>query len=456
VAGLTLFGVSLAGSAAADPAFTISGQVTSLIGYPAGTAQVESGFFDGTAWNYSPSVDVGANGAFSLDETSGAGEYDLSFTVPGFSVPFVDSYYGSGLVEPDGTVSTNSGVIDDPTATNTAVNVTLAPAGYISGTVTSAGIAIAGQEVESFDTITNNEYDANALSDATGFYSIKVPASEPMVIGVESDPTDYFPDIYNNQLGLNNHFDMVTVAAGTTTTGIDFSLVSLDDYIAIALEVETPGATPPDLVAVDGATAHLYVSDQPDSNPQVATSYIDGGEGLVVSSSVGDYQLQFTNAAGKIYAIDSFAFDPTDPSDPSDPNGSSQPANPCVVDLGEVGVADLGEESPVPIEFTLDPDLSICNAAAPTPPSPPVHRHTFSLGGATTSSTVSTPAPTPTPTPTPTETPSASPSPSPSATSTPAPLVTSSTGGLPWWVWLLIIVGILIIAGIAFALFRRR
>jgi len=450
VTALTLIGVSLAASASATPTttFTISGQVTGLSGYPAGTVQVGSGFFIGGAWQYSPNVDVAADGTFSMDESTGAGEYDLYFTVTDFSVPFVSSYYGNGAIEPNGTLATNSGVINDLTATNTSVNVTLVAAGYITGTVTSAGVPLAGQDVKAFDTITNEEYDANASTDSAGLYSVKVPAGDPITIGVDSGLSTYFPDIYNNQVGLGNHFDTVMVAAGQTRTGIDFNLVSVNAYVAIEPYVQTFGVTPPDLVPVDGATAHLYVSDGLGNDPQVATSYIDAGDGLVLSSSVGDYQLQFTNAAGKIYAIESFTFDPTNPND------TEMPANACIADLGDVNQVDLDLTQSFPVEFTLNPDLNICNASPSTPTAPTKH-HAFVLAGSTTT-TIATPTPIPTPTPTPTATPTASPSPSASASSTPAPVVANGTGGLPWWVWLLIVVGILILAGIAFVLFRRR
>jgi cell division septation protein DedD len=447
VIALTFTGVSLAGSAAAvSPPFTISGQVTSLVGYPAGTAQVAVGFYDGTTWQYSSNVNVGVDGMYSVDATDGPGEYDLYFTVSNFSVPFVNSYYGNGAIEPDGTLGTNPGVINNLTATNTSVNVTLVPAGYITGTVTSAGVPVGGQDVEAFDTVTNEEYDANASTDSAGLYSIKVPAGDPISIGVDSGVSTYFPDIYDNQLGVGNHFDTVTVAADQTRTGIDFNLVSVNAYVAIEPYLQTLGVTPPDLVPVNAATAHLYVSDGLGNDPQVATSYIDNGDGLILSSSVGDYQLQFTNAAGKIYAIESFTFDPTNPND------TEMPANPCIADLHDVNQTDLDLRQPFPIEFTLNSDLSICNAAPSTPTAPTKHR-AFVFSGSTTT-TVATP--TPTPTPTPTETPSASPSPSPSASSTPAPKITTPGGGLPWWVWLLIVVGILIIAAIAFVLFRRR
>jgi hypothetical protein len=79
-------------------------------------------------------------------------------------------------------------------------------------------------------------------------------------------------------------------------------------------------------------------------------------------------------------------------------------------------------------------------------------------GAAPANATTTIPVPTATPTPTDSPTPSASPS--PSASSTPNPSATethgSSGGGLPWWIWLLIIVGVLVLAAVGFVIFRIR
>jgi hypothetical protein len=442
---LTLLGVSLAAPATADPTFTISGQVSSLIGFPAGTAQVESGFYDGTAWQYTPSVDVAADGTFSIDETTGGGEYDLYFTVPDYSVPFLDSYYQTGVDEPDGSVTTEAGVINVPTlpVDVTGITVTLVAAGYISGTVTTGTppVAVEGEHVEAIDQVTGDGFDAESLTDPAGAYSIKVPAGDAMEVGDDSFG-DFYPQFYNGHDVDPAEFDPVTVEAGLTQPGINFHLDPIDGSIFVGLDVEI---NPPPMQPADNVTVRLTVLDDGGNSVQDSSTVIHDGFGFIIGSAPGDYEIEITNSEGKRFAIDAVTSD-----------GDSDPffeAGSCVADLGVIEQGELDEGAGGVIEFDLNPDLTICNAA-PAIPTPPAHHHPFVFTGSTTTAVA-----TPTPTPTPTETPSASPSasPSPSASSTPSPVVTSSTGGLPWWVWLLIIVVvILILAGIAFVLFRRR
>jgi hypothetical protein len=441
VAGLALIGVSLAAPASADPSFTISGQVSSLIGYPAGAAQVAAGFYDGSSWQYSPSVDVGADGVFSVDETAG-GSYDLFFTVPDYSTPFLDSYYGTGIDAPDGSQATNPGVVDASAATDvTGLDVTLVPAGYISGTVMTGTppVALEGENVEAFDTVTDDEFDAESPTDSTGAYSIKVPAGDPMEVGDDSIG-EYYPQFYNGHDVIPIDFDPVTVEAGATQTGIDFNLTPIEGSIFVGLLV---AIDPPPGVAANDVTVRLLVLDGDGNTVQDTSTVVDDGFGYIIGTTAGDYEIEVTDSAGRRFAID--AVTSGGDSDPFFEPGS------CSADLGQIEQPEVDEGDGGFIEFDLNPDLTICNSV-PATPTLPTHHHAFVFAGSTTTTT-----PVPTPTPTPTETPSASPSPSPSASSTPAPKVTPPAGGLPWWVWLLIIVvGVLILAGIAFALFRRR
>jgi hypothetical protein len=444
VIALTLTGVSLAGSAAAvSPPFTISGQVTSLIGYPAGTAQVAVGYYTAGAWQYSSNVNVGVDGMYSVDATDGPGEYDLYFTVSDNSVPFLSTYFGGSVDEPDGSLSANAGIIDATAGTDIANQaVVLVPAGYITGTVESGGAALAGQDLQAFDPNSPDEYDASAPTDSNGRYSIKVPANDPLAV-VSFGSSVYYPQFYDGYFADIAGYTPVTASQGATVANVDFTLNPLNaSFAAIVNAEQNQGGS---LQPLATGTSHLYVIDEQGNVLQTANASLSGGVHALVASTPGEYEFEFTNTAGQRLAIDNYDFG----------NGSVVPPNPCVVDPGSLSQDDLNGLPPFPgqLEFTLDPDLSICNAAPSTPTAPTKH-HAFVFSGSTTT-TVATP--TPTPTPTPTETPSASPSPSPSASSTPAPKVAPQGGGLPWWVWLLIIVvGILILAGIAFVLFRRR
>jgi hypothetical protein len=458
---LTLTGVSLAASASATPPpFTISGQVTSLVGYPAGTAQVAVGYYTAGAWQYSSNVNVGVDGMYSVDATDGPGEYDLYFTVVDNSAPFLGTFSDGSLHEPDGTTATNPGVINATNVTDIpGIDVALVAAGFITGTVTAKGLPVVGDDVQAADTITGDEFDATAPTDSTGKYSIKVAAGDAMAVGIGTDPNN-FPQQYSGYSFGTNGYDPVTVGAGATTSGIDFVLNPLNGSLFLQLDVKDPSKQ-----VLDNVASHLYVIDDHGNVAQTANVNIAGGFGILIASTPGEYEFEFTNASGARLAIKSYDLSIPDQGNGngngngngSVDSGSITPPDPCIADSGEVTQANLDAQpgyGPLVVEFTfaLDPDLTICNATPSTPTAPTKH-HALIFAGSTTT-TVATP--TPTPTPTPTETPSSSPSPSPSASSTPSPKVTPPGDGLPWWVWLLIVVGILILAGIAFALFRRR
>ncbi|MDQ1552779.1 MAG: hypothetical protein QOD50_2201, partial [Actinomycetota bacterium] len=245
-----------------------------------------------------------------------------------------------------------------------------------------------------------------------------------------------------------SNFDAVTVSAGEIRGGVDFNLVPLAESFLILFDVvNNPAPQQP----ADNVDVKLTVLDDHGNVVHLSATTIHNGNGVLVGTNVGDYQIQFTNSDGKRLAIDRVLGLAQDPSD--DVDHSFVPGT-CSADLGSIDQGNLDAETPGFFDIDLNPDLTICNAA-PTTPALPKHHHPLILSGSTTTTVTATP--TPTPTPTPTETPSASPSPTPSASSTPAPVPASSTGGLPWWGWLLIILAVIaILAVLGFVLLRRR
>lgn len=438
---LSLAGLSLAGSAAASPPIAISGQVTSLVGYPAGTAQVEADFDAGGVWTHSTPVDVGANGVFSVDVANGAGPYDLYFTVPSDSVPFLSTYSNGTQQEPDASSPTGPGIIDASAGSVSALTFSLVAAGHITGTVTSGGVALSGENIAAFSIATGNEYDALAPTDVNGAYSIKVVADDPMEVGEGSDPA-YYPQTYNGHDIDPTNFDPVTVGAGLTKTGIDFNLDPVAGTILIGLDVEN---NPAPKQPADNVTVKLTVLDEQGHIVQTSSTIVRGGFGILVGSNAGDYQIEITNSAGKRYAMDAVSAYGTQ--DPFVVAGS------CVADLGVVDQSDLDASESGIIEFDLNPDLGLCNAA-PTTPTVPKHHHPSILTGAVA------PVATATPTPTPTAMATPSPSPATTFTATPTPSATPvapAPSGFPWWGWLLVMLAIiLILVVLGFVLLRRR
>jgi hypothetical protein len=443
VLALALLGVSFAASASADPTpFSLSGTVTNLTSYPAGTATVAAGYYDPAtdSYSYSSAVDVAADGTYSVDTTNGPGSYDLIFTVAEYSVPFLTTYYGGSVDEPrNGT----AGMIDASAGSDlVGLDVALVPAGYITGTVSSGGIPLEDEDIEATDRTSDDAYYADAPTDVDGMYSMKVPAGDLMQVGEGSD-FDYFPQFYHGHNFDPSDYDPVVVVAGGTTTGIDFDLIPFEGSVVLALIVGTPSDP---AVALPGVHAELDVTDN-DGTLLQSSKAVTGSSGLAIvsGSTPGNYTIIFTNAAGQRLAIHSVTYGVN-----HDPFFTPDT---CSVYVGSLTQDDLEYEGIGEVDIELDSDLTICNGI-PAAPTVPKHHHPLAL-----SESVPTPTTTPTPTPAPTETPSASPSPSPgpSASSTPNPSPASAQGLMPWLVWLLIILAVIIIIGaLAFILLRRR
>jgi hypothetical protein len=448
VLALALLGVSAAAPASATSVFTISGHVQNDIsGYAAGTVEVSIGVFSAGAWHYSTPQAVATDGTYSASAAAISGVYDLRFSVAAYGVPLFTTYFDAGLNEPLGTDSSAPGIIASVDATD---DVTLVAAGYITGTVSTGTppVAISGENVEAFDINSGDEFDAQAPTSPAGAYSIKVTADASVEVGDDHIGT-YYPQFYDHHDLDPSNFDPVTVSAGNTKTGIDFDLVPVAKSVLIVFDVvNNPAPQQP----ADNVTVKLTVLDGLGNTVQPGTGTIHGGTGVLIGTSVGDYQIQFTNSDGKRIAIDRVFAPGSNPSpDVDDP--FFVPGT-CSADLGAIDQSDLDAGLPAFIDVDLNPDLTICNAAAAAP-TLPKHRHHFLVAGAAPGATA-TPTPTPTATPTPADTPTPSATTTFTATPTPKPVPAVSTGGLPWWVWLLIVVGILILAGIAFALIRRR
>ena len=443
---LALLGVSLGASASATGTFTISGHVQNDIsGYAPGAVEVSIGIFDSPSWHYSTPQAVATDGAYSVNGAAVTGVYDLRFSVAAYDVPLFTTYFGAGRDEPLGTDPSAPGIIASVDATD---DVTLVAAGYITGTVTTGTppVAVSGEDVEAFDINSGEEFDAQAPTDLAGAYSIKVTAGAAMEVGDDHIGT-YYPQFFDHHDLDPSNFDAVTVSAGDTRGGVDFNLVPVAESILILFDVVN---NPVPQQPADNVNVKLTVLDDHGNVVHLSTSTIHNGAGILVGTNVGDYQIQFTNSDGKRIAIDRVFAPGQDPSDDVD-DPFFVPGT-CSADLGSVEQGDLDARTPGIFAIDLNPDLTICNAAAPTP-TLPKHHHPLILSGSTTPTVTATP----TPTPTPTETPSASPSPTPSASSTPTPSPAVSTGGLPWWVWLLIILAVVaILAVLGFVLFRRR
>lgn len=424
----------------------LSGKVTNGTGLPANSIEVYADYWDGSSWSTHGNISFAASdGTYSIQAVDTTGEYRIVFEINGYAVPFLTTYYGGSVDSPDPSTTTDPGIVNATAqADRSGLNVSLVGAGYITGTVKSDGIALAGEDIEAFDTITGDEYDAQASTDSNGAYSMKVRAGDPMEVGEGSD-SDYYPQLYSGHDIDPSVFDPVTVSAGATKTGINFNLDPIAGSLLLVLDVEQDEGSSLPTQPANGARAELDITDNSGHLVQSSKSTVSNGFGFVIGSTPGNYAVKFTNSAGKRLAIE--AVTSLGNTDPYFTPGS------CSAYLGTLTQSDLDQNiGGVPLDFVLSPDLTICNAA-PSIPQAPIQHHSFAF---TTTTTPLAPTPIATSTPTPTPSPSASTAPTTSPKPKPSITPASSTDGLPWWVWLLIVVGVLVLVALGIVIFRIR
>jgi hypothetical protein len=108
-------------------------------------------------------------------------------------------------------------------ATTGNINFALDPAGFISGQVTVGGTPLANVQVNATDT-TTNQFVEGVRSIADGTYTISLPAGSYLVRARPSESglpcaNEYYDGVFVQTLATP-----VSVAAGATTSGINFSL----------------------------------------------------------------------------------------------------------------------------------------------------------------------------------------------------------------------------------------
>jgi hypothetical protein len=404
---------------------------------------------DGTWSTVGSTAAVQPDGTFSINAVSSLGEYSLAFEVA-YSVPLLTTYFGGLLSAPDPTISP-AGIIHATRAQSIGgLDVTMVPAGYITGTATAAGAPAPGVNIDAYDSATDSEYDAQNPTDSAGSYEIKVPANTPLQVETDGAPPYEYQTWDGHNGGCGCTFDAVTVTPGVTKTGINFNLIgATDPVLIIALPLIDDSGTPEPLT---GAVA-LY-------------RQVTGGYKLVDSETTDSTTgaVDFSVPTGGTMHLRIAVIDPTthkevwlpieayelfDPNDLSNPIEYSPPSpTVCTVPLGNLRP---GDERAVLIEVTEDTTQCGPEPAVAHPSNPVGRAGSSSVTTVEASTAAPTPAPTDTATPTPSASPIVTPAPTPSSADTLAP-----SGGLPWWVWLLIVVGILLLVAVGIVIFRIR
>lgn len=138
---------------------------------------------------------------------------------PGIGQFFVKAYYDGEFL-----LSTATPIIVGAN-TVTGIDLNLAPGGLIAGTVTETGTntPLVDIDIDLYDAL-GNEMPQNDATDASGAYSIGPVPPGNYFVRVDPDVTQGHPRQYYNGVYTRAESTAVVVAAGQTTSNIQFSL----------------------------------------------------------------------------------------------------------------------------------------------------------------------------------------------------------------------------------------
>lgn len=110
-----------------------------------------------------------------------------------------------------------------------ALPALLAGAGWaaetISGQITNTGMnALAGIDLDVFDTAGNSVAVSGDLTDSGGLYTITLPGPGNYILRADASLSDGYADQYYNQVFLRSQAQILSVSAGQALTGINFVL----------------------------------------------------------------------------------------------------------------------------------------------------------------------------------------------------------------------------------------
>jgi hypothetical protein len=133
-------------------------------------------------------LDDSTNTVVATESTDPSGAYSFPSLAPGS--------YTVATMPTAGFVTTHSSTTI--TTADVLLNLTAVRIGTIAGTVTAGGAALGGVKVAAFDSGTGDEYDAAGPTDASGAYSITLPATTGAY-------TLYFANAGGNRLAVNSY-----------------------------------------------------------------------------------------------------------------------------------------------------------------------------------------------------------------------------------------------------------
>ena len=257
----------------------ISGRVTNAQG--SGMANVNVGYCDPTGYCYG-GTQTGSNGDYTL--IAPAGNWKVSFYPQQNAGYYLSEWYNNK------SNSNNADLVAVVTGIATPnIDVQLETGGAISGRVTNAqGNGIANVSVGYCD---STGYCLNwAQTDGTGNYSLNAPdGSWKVMFNPPQNGGNYLQEWYNNRGNNTNNADLVAVAAGQTTSGINAQLETGGVISGRVTDAQGNGIANVDAMALD-----------PGSQMWVGGTRTDSLGNYSFATAPGSYIVRFStdNASG--------------------------------------------------------------------------------------------------------------------------------------------------------------
>jgi len=353
------------------------------------------------------SVDVAADGTYSLPSVYRTGKYTVAIDPQTEKSRFFTTFYGD-LYE---SYSSEATIVKSafPVAAGKSTanrDIAVKAAAILHGTVTAAGKPLANAYVTAIDLDDEEGFDGfGASTDKNGEYELAVPVDVQVVVGAYSPgySTEYFDNVTDPMFAER----ITATTGGDFPRAIDFSLEDAPVYLlGVILKYDGKRADP--FSGVD-----VYLSRLTDHGWKAAghqkvqkiqgATYVAFPKGLLkgetASLKPGTYRLKFKKNDRWIPVRESIVV--------AEKGTFKQGSRSCSVKLGTL------DRGAVVASIGLDPNLSKpnCNSSA--------------AGGVAPGAGVAKPSVTGTETPTPTPTPTATPTATPSPTATPTPAATT-------------------------------
>ena len=252
-----------------DAQLAVGGEITGRVTSAAGGAPVQgvmvSASGDDTGSFQTATTD--ANGDYTIAGLA-SDTYTVSFATSDGS--YVDGTYADSVPVTAG-------------QTTGGIDIALAPAARIEGTVTDAATHAPAQGIEVTVYDSSGDYAGSTFTDATGAYTVTGLAAGDYEVGFSPSTQDYLAQYYDGKSSLGSA-DPVSLAGGQTATGIDAAMQPGGQISGTVTDAGTHNAVP-----------NVWVTAYDSGGDYAGSTYTDSSGGYTISGlATGSYRVEFS------------------------------------------------------------------------------------------------------------------------------------------------------------------